>query len=334
MSEVSVSSQVLSQLVGLCKRSINELDKTSSNLLRQYKELGNTWKDNKYKEFGDIVNNCCISLKKPLGEMEKAVAYLNELSAIIEEYEAIDLGSNGVSNSTSGGGETGARNASIGGLLHRAFTSLFGGNGNIHKALRGVEYRPISRASSTRTEQQIINSISGGDLTEGSCSSLAFAYAGNRAGYIVYDFRDGQSREVFSLNSSIEQIANMDGVNSVILRGTDDSICAERLMSRMEQGREYYLATGQHAAIVRLNNEGNYQYLELQSGIPADNGWQPLTLNALYNRFGCTDGQTTEYPNYLIEVESLQNNSEFLNLLGYINTNEFSQVRGANGYVR
>ena len=171
-------------------------------------------------------------------------------------------------------------------------------------------------------------------MTEGSCSSLAFAYAGNRAGYVVYDFRDGQSREVFSSRSSIEQIANLDGVNSLILRGTDDTACAEQLLSSMEPGRQYYMATGAHAAVVRLNSEGIYQYLELQSGTPSENGWHPLTLSTLIARFGCEDGQSREYANFLIDLESLQSNTEFLNLLGYINTDESAQMRGVSGYVR
>ena len=111
-------------------------------------------------------------------------------------------------------------------------------------------------------------------------------------------------------------------------------MCAEQLMTRMERGREYYMATGSHAAIVRLNDEGRYQYLELQSGVASENGWHSLTLNALAERFGCEDGQSSEYTNYLIELSSLQNNAEFLNLLGYINTDEFSQVRGESGHVR
>lgn len=335
MSEVSVNSQLLAQLIELCKKSMNELSQTSNKLLSQYKDLGSTWKDNKYKEFGDIINNCCSSLKKPLGEMERAVVYLRELMSILKEYESISLGSIAEGgNSTYENNTTNSYNSSISGFIQRFFGNLFGGSKNIYKALKGVEYRAINKDASQRTEQQIINNISGGDMTEGSCSSLAFAYAGNRAGYIVYDFRDGRSREVFSLNSSIEQIANIEGVNSVILHGRDDSICAEQLMSNMERGREYYMATGAHAAIVRLNNEGHYQYLELQSGIPEDNGWQPLTLSALYDRFGCVDGQSNEYPNYLIELESLQNNSEFINLLGYINTAESSQIRGVNGHER
>lgn len=163
---------------------------------------------------------------------------------------------------------------------------------------------------------------------------MALAYAGNRAGYIVYDFRDGQSREVFSSRATIEQIANMDGVSSIILSGADDTVCAEQLLSSMEPGRQYYMATGAHAAVVRLNNEGVYQYLELQSGTPSENGWHSLNLGILYSRFGCEDGQPREYSNYLIELDSLQSNTEFLDLLGFINTDEFAQMRGASGYVR
>lgn len=59
-----------------------------------------------------------------------------------------------------------------------------------------VEYRPIQLAEQGRTEQDIINRLSGGDMTKGSCSSLALAYAGNKAGYDVLDFRDGDSRFV------------------------------------------------------------------------------------------------------------------------------------------
>lgn len=204
----------------------------------------------------------------------------------------------------------------------------------IHKSLKGVEHRPIQPASTERSEQQIISSISGGDMTQGSCSSLALAYAGNKAGYVVYDFRDGKSREAFSSRLSIEQIANLDGVNSITLHGKDDTICAERLMSNMKPGKEYYMATGSHAAVVRLNSQGNYEYLELQSGNPSENGWHPLTLSALYSRFGCEDGQSREYSNHLINLDSLQSNPDFLHLLGYINTDKYSQVKGASGYVK
>lgn len=57
-----------------------------------------------------------------------------------------------------------------------------------------VEYLAVSELSKTLTEDEIISRVSGGDLTTGSCSSLAFTYAGNRCGFDVLDFRGGMSQ--------------------------------------------------------------------------------------------------------------------------------------------
>ena len=313
--------------------AISSIEATKSAITKKYQQLGSEWKDKKHKELGIVIQDCSKALNEILKVLLKGEKFVGSLAKNLQAYEDTELGYS--SNQMQAASETGEFSRTIGSNGGRSFfANIFNRNQDIHDALKGVEYKPIEPASQSRSEQQIISSISGGDMTEGSCSSLAFAYAGNRAGFVVYDFRDGQSREAFSSRSSIEQIANMDGVTSVILRGTDDTICAEQLMSSMEPGREYYMASGAHAAVVRLNNEGHYQYLELQSGIPSENGWHPLTLSTLYSRFGCENGQSREYANYLIDLESLQNNTEFLDLLGYINTDEFAQMRGASGYVR
>lgn len=333
MSNVNADIDVLLQVAQNMQNAVNSIDATKSVMSTRYQQLGENWDDKKYKELGDIVQECNKALHDILKTILQGEKFVALLAKSLQEYEDTTLEhTSNYGQTASGTGETSESFGSNGGRSF--FANVFNRNPNIKEALKGVEYRPIERASSARSEQQIISSISGGDMTEGSCSSLAFAYSGNRAGYVVYDFRDGQSREVFSSRSSIEQIANMDGVNSVILRGTDDTICAEQLMSGMEPGRQYYMATGAHAAVVRLNNEGIYQYLELQSGIPSENGWHSLTLSDLYSRFGCEDGQSRAYANYIIDLDSLQNNTEFLELLGYINTDETAQMRGASGYVR
>jgi len=312
------------------KLAISSIETTRTSMAKKYQQLSGEWNDKKYKELGDVVQECSRALNEILKTLTKGEKFIGSLARSLQEYEETSLGSTANQGLASGDSE---RSFGFNGM-HSFLSGILGRSNNIYDALNGVEYRPIAAASSFRSEEDIINSISGGDMTEGSCSSLAFAYAGNRAGYVVYDFRDGQSRAVFSSRASIEQIANMNGVNSTILHGTDDSLCAEQLMSRMEPGRQYYMATGAHAAIVRLNDNGVYQYLELQSGTPSENGWHPLTLNSLYSRFGCEDGQSREYSNYLIELDSLQSNSDFLNLLGYINTDVSAQMRGANGHVR
>lgn len=194
-----------------------------------------------------------------------------------------------------------------------------------------VSYLPFTSFSGERSEEDIIERLGGGDQTDGSCSSLAFAYCGNRAGYDVLDFRDGKSRKFFGNKKHVQRIAELSNVKAKIEWGKDDEVCANRLMTQMEHGKEYYLGTGQHAAIVRLNN-GRYEYLELQQP-KGFNGWYPLYSSTLFSRFGC-DVYPMDFPSFLIDVESLANSTEFLDLLGYINTAESEQNKGDVGYAK
>ena len=195
-----------------------------------------------------------------------------------------------------------------------------------------VEYRPIAEADTNRTAQDIIDRISGGDETEGSCSSLALAYAGNKGGYDVLDYRDGNSREYFATRSSIEDIANIPGVESFVLNGTNDFESVSQLLSGVKDGEEYYLASGQHAAIIRHNNN-QFEYLELQHQSD-ENGWHSLNNDILKCRFGCESDRLIPSKSYMMNVNSLSKNNEFKNILGYINTAEQDQMKGTKGYVR
>lgn len=195
-----------------------------------------------------------------------------------------------------------------------------------------VEFHPIQLAQQNRTPQDIIKRLSGGDMTRGSCSSLALAYAGNKAGYDVLDFRDGDSRSFFSSRSSIQMIADMPGIKSSVLQGTNDMATANQLLSNMQEGKEYYLATGGHAAIVR-NNGTNYEYLELQHP-SSGNGWHVLNNDILQHRFGCRETRQTACSSFLMDVDSMTNSKEFKNILGFINTAEFKQRKGGTGNVR
>ena len=195
-----------------------------------------------------------------------------------------------------------------------------------------VEYRPIAEADTNRTAQDIIDRISGGDETEGSCSSLALAYAGNKGGYDVLDYRDGNSREYFATRSSIEDIANIPGVESFVLNGTNDFESVSQLLSGVKDGEEYYLASGQHAAIIRHNNN-QFEYLELQHQSD-ENGWHSLNNDILKCRFGCESDRLIPSKSYMMNVNSLSKNNEFKNILGYINTVEQDQMKGTKGYVR
>lgn len=246
----------------------------------------------------------------------------------VEILVAMGLGSVGVSKSS-----LGVQNSNMAQSMPRvSYDDASGSYQKVRDALeqKKVEHRPISKIGQSRTHEEIVGRLGGGDKTSGSCSSLAFAYAGNKAGYDILDFRDGNSRSYFSNNNSILTIAALPGVESKVVYGRDDVACADQLLSEMQPGKEYYLATGQHASIVRQNN-GHYEYLELQSA--SDNGWHLLHDGRLFDRFGC-DVNKVEYPNFLIDVDSLGNCNEFLDLLGYINTAEESQNKGESGHVR
>ena len=72
-----------------------------------------------------------------------------------------------------------------------------------------VEHRPVQKLSQSLSSDEIIERLAGGDMTKGSCSSLAFAYIGNKNGLDVLDFRGGNSQYVFSMNSNIKKILEL-----------------------------------------------------------------------------------------------------------------------------
>ena len=121
-----------------------------------------------------------------------------------------------------------------------------------------------------------------------------------------------------------------------IIKSSNDIMAATKLLNKVEEGKEYYLATGQHASIVRRKN-GILQYLELQDR--ENNGFKLFTARTLRDRFDCKQshslyGYTLKYKNILMEVDSFNNNKEFEEILGYINTQKDRQMKGRNGYAK
>lgn len=199
-----------------------------------------------------------------------------------------------------------------------------------------VEYNEVRKLQKELTTEQIIKKLGGGDQTKGSCSSLAFAYIGNRNGYDVLDFRGGISTEIFATTRNIVEIANLDGIESKVIKRANDYKAVKELLTFVEEKKEYYLETGKHAAIIRRGNRG-FEYLELQS--ETENGFKKLDSSVLKTRFGCqtsysVSGTKFEKSNVLIDVDSCKNSEEFKNLLGYINTAKDKQNKGEGGYAK
>lgn len=187
-----------------------------------------------------------------------------------------------------------------------------------------IESRPIAKMEKEMTKEAIIAKIGGGDRTEGSCASVGLAYAANRGGLDVLDFRDGKSRDFFSTTNNLRDIVRKCGgiVEEHLASGIE-------MMRKTEIGKEYYLVIGRHAAIVRQVSKGKYEYLELQSSW--NNGWHHLDAKVFGWRF-VAKGRC--YRPSLIDIDLLTADKGFQRMMTYINTAEAEQVKGKNGTIK
>jgi len=191
-------------------------------------------------------------------------------------------------------------------------------NGSVFNILQtkikkeNIEYNKVLPLKKRLSDKQIIKKIAIKDEGVGSCSSLALAYAGNKVGLNVTDNRGGSSLIFFGSDPNIARISKLAG--GVVVHGNEFK-AVKSLMKMLISGKEYYLSTGNHSAIVRKTKDA-VQFLELQEG--ANSGFVDLTDDALEYRFNCRTrgGNGT----VLFSIEKLRNNAEFKTLLGYLNT--------------
>ncbi len=197
--------------------------------------------------------------------------------------------------------------------------------------VKSVEVKPLARALS---EDSIIERLGGGDKTKGSCSSLALAYAGNKAGLDVLDFRGGQSQTLFSNMLIITDFVRRSG--GVIESHTNDFVSVGKIIKHVKEGREYYFSAGKHAAII-TKRDGKLMYLELQSA--KSNGFKPLTRSSLILRFSLQKshtymGRKFEVDTTLVDIQALAEDPSFKRILSYLNTNASAQEKGASGGLK
>ena len=199
-----------------------------------------------------------------------------------------------------------------------------------------ISSKPVLKLKHNLSETEIITKVGGPDQTKGSCVSVALAYIANKQGLDVTDFRGGESQNLFARTA--KALIGLDGI-----KGKNETVTREvagtvKALKTVEKGKEYFLAVGKHAAVVRRNDSG-FEYLELQS-VPKYNGWQPLTTDRLSKRFGAAKSQRSTYGIKLtstviiIEVDSFKNSDEFRELVSYINTSEDKQKKGRGGYAK
>lgn len=208
----------------------------------------------------------------------------------------------------------------------------------------GVEYNSVKSHTRKLTQEEIIKELAGADKTSGSCASVAMTYIGQKLGLNVHDFRGGKSMESFRGWDNLESLVQMEGIKVLRAKGASSLTVGNRLLKKVEQGKEYYLCVGKHASIVRKTEEGVLQYLELQADYSESArygaGWHDFTSNPkriLNWRFGCngTSNPWHEKLDFMIDIdESELNTDEIKSILGYINTDVGKEVKGEGGMLK
>lgn len=201
-----------------------------------------------------------------------------------------------------------------------------------------IKYRSVLKRKEDKLQspEEIIKEIAGGDKTKGSCASLALTYAARRAGLDVTDFRGGDSTRYFSIKANMR--AFMLEMGETVEEHTNDFVAVKKLFETVEEGKEYYLSTGRHAAIVR-KYDGKFQYLELQSSIESENGFKDFTSYTLKYRFSCQKSHTVFKEKYtvksdLIDITAFNKDPNFRLMMGYINTKGTEAQSGVSGRMR
>lgn len=207
-----------------------------------------------------------------------------------------------------------------------------------------VQYNPVQNHTNIPSEEDIIKVLAGADKTSGSCASVGMAYIGQKHGLDVRDFRGNESMETFRSWENLQELTQIKGMKVLKANGASSLTVGNRLLKQVEVGKEYYLVTGQHAAIVRKTSDSVLQYLELQadSSQEADYGagWKDFDRNARYTlswRFGCDSKSNSwhEKLDFMVDVsDSAFDTDEFKSILGYINTNIGEEMKGKGGGIK
>ncbi len=180
--------------------------------------------------------------------------------------------------------------------------------------LSNITYNPCANLTQVETEDIRIFVIGGWDMTDGSCASVALAYAGRENGIDVRDFRDGESRDWFADKQNKRDMAAECGISHTLINSYDTGW--EKLKSaNLEDGVEYLIGYAQHMSVIR-RNKNSFEYLELQSLY--SNGWHKLNSGELKSRFGAKD--SGRYDSLDIYDVRTCKGDKFKEILGYINT--------------
>ena len=138
MSMVNADVTELLQSWNNIKTAISSIETTRTTMTRKYQQLSGEWKDRKYKELGDVVQECNRALNEILKVLYKGEKFVGSLANSLQEYE--NTGLEYLSNQeqiASGNYETSRAFGSNG--RSGFFANIFNRSQNINDAQKGVE---------------------------------------------------------------------------------------------------------------------------------------------------------------------------------------------------
>lgn len=91
MSNVNADLGEVLQAANGIKTAISSIEMTKSSILRKYQQLGSEWKDKKYKELGDVVQECNKALNDILKTLSKGEKFISSLAKSLQEYDNVNL---------------------------------------------------------------------------------------------------------------------------------------------------------------------------------------------------------------------------------------------------
>lgn len=209
---------------------------------------------------------------------------------------------------------------------------------------KNVAYKEVQDLDKPLTESEIIEKVGGGDKTKGSCVSVAYAYAANKAGYDVTDYRGGESQDIMAWGNAyrISKLTDSVTPDNSITKSMTPAEKLKFLNTNINEGEEFIVSAGQHCAVVKKSG-GKLHYLELQQepgvrysgGEIGIKGWRPMTkASTMSERFG----DKKKYGRYsgmtMIKVSDLPKVEGFREMMGYVNTATNEQQKGRAGYAK
>lgn len=91
MAKVSVEKSAVEKSIALCESAIRNYEEAAGYLEKQYRIAGSGWNDDKYKQLGNVVQDCTTALNRPVSELEECLEKLRLMLKAIEQYENENL---------------------------------------------------------------------------------------------------------------------------------------------------------------------------------------------------------------------------------------------------